>query len=56
MTPLTNFDIFLLIEILLKLTLVTHFIRYVLTFVLPQEFRNYFDDYVRGIRNRSNLS
>ncbi len=53
MTPLSNFDIFLLIEILVKLTLVTHFIRYIITFILPQEFRDYFDNYVRGIRNRS---
>ncbi|OLS21980.1 MAG: hypothetical protein HeimC2_31280 [Candidatus Heimdallarchaeota archaeon LC_2] len=53
MIPLTNFDLFLFIEILIKLSLVTHFIRYIITFALPHEFRNYFDDYVRGIRNRS---
>ncbi|OLS24684.1 MAG: hypothetical protein HeimC2_21650 [Candidatus Heimdallarchaeota archaeon LC_2] len=53
MIPLTNFDLFLFIEILVKLTLVTHFIRYIITFALPQEFRNYFDNYARGIRNRS---
>ncbi|MCE7734440.1 MAG: hypothetical protein GPJ54_06155 [Candidatus Heimdallarchaeota archaeon] len=53
MMPLTNFDIFFLIVILVKLTMVTHFIRYVISFILPEEFRDYFDNYVRAVRNHS---
>ncbi len=53
MSPLTNFDLFLFIEILVKMTLVTHLIRYIITFFLPHEFRDYFDDHVRAVRNHS---
>jgi hypothetical protein len=40
-------------EILVKLTLVTHLIRYIFTFLFPKEFRDYFDNYALGVRNQS---
>jgi hypothetical protein len=48
-----NFDILMFIEILVKFTLVTHLIRYILTFLFPKELRNYFDNYAMGVRNQS---